>query len=182
MDTDPAKKKWGQNAGCVLGIFATKAAKKKRRKKSSPRKESWFQVWVFILYIYLFITIRNTSASGRTGIHSDSKTKNLTDLQDVFHMWRLCVCDPKFQVMFLGVSNGNHLRNNHGRLGGNIIVTSLQMSREKCQYQPIEIIRILHKKTSVPIPSPRILSSRYPFHDGNSDGNKKSKHIFGKKS
>lgn len=152
MDTDPAKKKWGQNAGCVLGIFATKAAKKKRRKKSSPRKESCFQVWVFILYIYLFITIRNTSASGRTGIHSDSKTKNLTDLQDVFHMWRLCVCvcDPKFQVMFPGVSNGNHLRNNHGRLGRNIIVTSLQMSREKCQYQPIEIIRILHKKNICP--------------------------------
>ena len=97
-------------------------------------------------------------------------------------MWRLCVCDPKFQVMFPCVSNGNHLRNNDARLGGNIIVTSLQMSREKCQYQPIEIIRILHKKKSVPIPSPRTLSSRYPFHDGNSDGNKKSKLIFGKKS
>ena len=38
------------------------------------------------------------------------------------------------------------------------------------------------QKKSVPIPSPRTLSSRYPFHDGNSDGNKKSKLIFGKKS
>ena len=72
----PAKKKGGQNAGCVWVFFATKAAQKKMKKKNLLQENEWcYQVWMFILYIYLFITIRNTSPSGRAGIHSDSKTK-----------------------------------------------------------------------------------------------------------
>ena len=39
-------------------------------------------------------------------------------------------------------------RNNHGKLGGNIFL-SVQMSSEKCEYQPIEIIRVLHRKSKI---------------------------------
>ena len=74
-------------------------------------------------------------------------------------------------------------RNNHGKLGGNIFL-SVQMSSEKCEYQPIEIIRVLHRNMQnyVPIPSSKKSFGRYPFYDGNSCGKKKSKLIFGKKS